>query len=158
MSGLVDKFGRPLRSDPSIINKKASPPKMGEAFGNWAGRDIEFMTLPGGGVVQFDLSKLTLNDYRAMRDHYQVNASLAVQMFMQHQSDWHIDCEDKKIAEHCEENLREIWTPLNRAMSTANWAGYAPNALNWENDVNKRTVQLTKVKDLIPEECKVNWR
>lgn len=158
MSGLVDKYGRPLKSDPTIVNKKASPPKLGEAFGAWAGRDIDYMTLPGGGVVQFDLSKLTLNDYRAMRDHYQVNASLAVQMFMQHQSDWHIECEDKKIAEHCEINLREIWTPLNRAMSTSNWAGYAPNALNWENDANSRTIQLVKVKDLIPEECSVNWK
>lgn len=158
MSGLVDKNGRPLRTNPEFVNKKASPPKLGEAFGSWAGRDVQYMTMPGGGVVQFDLSKLTLTDYRAMRDHYQVNASLAVQMFMQHQSDWHIECEDERIAEHCEKNLREIWTPLNRAMSTANWAGFAPNALQWENDLNDRTIQLTKVKDLIPEECRVNWK
>ena len=158
MAGLVDKHGRPLRADPGFVNKKAPPPKLGESFGSWAGRDLEFMTMPGGGVVQFDLSKLTLNDYRAMRDHYQVNASLAVQMFMQHQSDWHIECEDKKIAEHCEANMREIWTPLNRAMSTSNWAGYSSNVLQWENDVNNKTIQLNKIKDLIPEECRVHWK
>lgn len=161
MPGLVDKFGRPLRSDAHKIagveNKKAPPPKLGSAFGAWAGRDEQFATMPGGGVIQFDLSKLTLEDYRAMRDHYQVNVSLAVLSFMQHQSDWHIECEDQAIADHCEENLREIWTPLNRALSQANWAGYAPNALDWENDLNKRKIVLNKVKDLIPEECEVKW-
>ena len=84
------------------MNKKADPPKLGEAFGQWAGRDVQFATLPGGGIVQFDLSKLTLADFRAMRDHYQVNASLAVLSFMQHQSDFHIECEDAKIAAACE--------------------------------------------------------
>ena len=154
--GLVDKFGKPLSTD--IVNKKAPPPKKGEAFGDWAGRDSQFVTMPGGGVVQFDLSKLTLEDYRAMRDHYQVNASLAVLMFMQHQSDWHIECEDKKIAEECERQLRNIWTPLNRSLSQANWAGYSPNALDWENNDQYGKVEITKVKDLYPEECEVNWK
>lgn len=153
---LLGPDGRPIKSSP--VNKKAPPPKLGEAFGNWAGRDVDYLTLPGGGVVQFDLSKLTLADFRAMRDHYQVNASLAVLSFMQHQSDFHVVHEDKKIAEHCEENLREIWTGLNRGMSQANWSGYSPNILQWENDLNSRTIQLTKVKDLIPEECRVNWK
>ena len=154
---LVDKYGKPIKST-DFQNKKAPPPKLGEAFGNWAGRDVDYLTLPGGGVIQFDLSKLTLADYRAMRDHYQVNSSLAVLSFMQHQSDFHVVCEDKKIAEHCENNLRAIWTGLNRGMSQANWAGYAPNVLQWENDINSRTIQLTKIKDLIPEECNVNWK
>jgi hypothetical protein len=155
MAQLLGPNGKPISSE--IVNKKAAPPKLGEAFGNWAGRDVEYLTLPGGGVVQFDLSKLTLADFRAMRDHYQVNASLAVLSFMQHQSDFHVVHEDKKIAEHCEENLREIWTGLNRGMSQANWAGYSPNILQWENDANSRTIQLTKIKDLIPEECRVKW-
>ena len=42
-------------------------------------------------------------------------------------------------------------------MSTANWAGYSPNALQWENDANKREIVINKVKDLIPEECEVKW-
>lgn len=161
MSGqleIVDKHGRPMKVDPGPVNKKSDPPKLGESFGAWAGRDVEYMTMPGGGVVQFDLSKLTLTDYRAMRDHYQVNSSLAVMSFMQHQSDWHIECEDPKIAEFCEKNLREMWTALNRSLSQANWAGYAPNVLQWENDIEGRSVQLTKIKDLIPEECRVNWK
>lgn len=155
MSGLLGPDGRPISS--AIFNKKATPPKLGEAFGAWAGRDIQYASLPGGGIVQFDLSKLTLADYRAMRDHYQVNSSLAVLSFMQHQSDWHIECEDKKIAAACEVWLREIWTQLNASMATANWAGYSPNALDWENDANKREIKINKVKDLIPEECTVKW-
>jgi len=152
---LLGPNGQPISSEEY---KKATPPKLGTAFGPWAGRDLTYANLPGGGIVQFDLNKLTLSDYRAMRDHYQVNASISVLAFMQHQANWHIECEDKKIADHCEENLRQIWTPLNRSLATANWAGYSPNVLQWENDANSRTVQLTKILDLIPEETSVHWK
>ena len=161
MTELLGPKGQPMKeylAQQSFTNKKAPPPKTGAAFGAWAGRDFEFAQLPGGGIVQFDLSKLTISDYRNMRDHYQVNASLAVLSFMQHQSDWHIECEDKRIAEFCEEEVRRNWTQLNRAMGTANWAGYAPSVLDWENDVNSRSIVLDKVKDLPPEECEVNWK
>lgn len=156
MSQLLGPNGKPISS--VIQNKKAPPPKTGEAFGPWAGRDLQYVNLPGGGLVQFDLSKLTLSDFRTMRDHYQVNASLAVLSFMQHQSDWHIECSDKRIAAHCEEQLRKIWTPLNRSMGTANWAGYSPNVLDWQNDLSGRSIVIDKVKDLLPEECAVNWK
>lgn len=155
MAGLVDRYGRPLSS---AQFKKAPPPKMGEAFGVWAGNDMQHAMLPGGSVVQFDLSKLTVHDFRAMRDHYQVNASLSVLSFMLHQSDWHVECEDRKIQEHCQTNLEEMWTQLNRGMGTALWAGYAPNILQWENDTNGNKVELKKVKDLVPENCDVNWK
>lgn len=158
---LLGPNGQPIGeyiASSGITNKKAPPPKTGEAFGNWAGRDFAYTELPGGGIVQFDLTKLTTADFRNMRDHYQVNASLTVLSFMQHQSDWHIKCENKKIEAHVEENMRKIWTQLNRSMSTSNWAGYSPNVLQWENDLNGRTVQLDKIKDLAPEECEVNWK
>ena len=154
MSGLLGPDGKPISS---VQFKKDPPPKLGEAFAPWAGRDVEFMQLPGGSLVQFDLSKLRLEDYRIMRDHYQVNASLAVLSFIQHQAEWRIECEDKKIADSSEEQLREIWTPLNRALGTANWAGYSPNAFDWENNVQKGRVEITKIKDLYPEECTVHW-
>lgn len=160
MSVLYGPDGRPISSSmlKGVGNKKADAPKLGEAFGAWAGRDIQFVQLPGGGVVQFDLSKLTTQDFRGMRDHYQVNASLAVLSFMQHQSDWHIEHPDKKVADLCDATLREIWTPLNRSMSTANWAGYSPNVMDWDNDSENRSVVISKVKDLVPEESTVNWK
>lgn len=154
-TGLLGPNGQPIEQ---FLNKKDPPPKLGEAFAPWAGRDIEFMQLPGGSLVQFDLSKLRLEDYRTMRDHYQVNSSLAVLSFMQHQSDWHVECDDKKIADACTEQLSDMWTGLNRGMATANWAGYAPHALDWDNDIQARLYKITKVKDLIPEECRVNWK
>ncbi|HEY6021693.1 MAG TPA: hypothetical protein VIY48_18045 [Candidatus Paceibacterota bacterium] len=161
MGEILGPDGSPARQyidrQSQFANKKAAPPKTGEAFGNWAGRDdLQIARLPGGGIVQFDLSKLTIEDYRNMRDHYQVNASLAVLSFMQHQSDWHIECEDKKIADLVEEQLRKIWTQLNRGLSTSNWAGYSPMVLQWENV--ERNVVLDKIKDLAPEECEVNWK
>jgi hypothetical protein len=150
---LLDSKGRPI-----IVpeNKKSAPPKTGNAFGHWAGRDVEFMQMPGGGIVQFDLSKLTLADFRSMRDHYQVNASLNVLSFMQHQSDFTIECEDKKIRDFCDEQIRNNWTMLNRTLAQANWAGFSPGALEWDNEGSR--VVLDKVKDLIPEECVVNWK
>jgi hypothetical protein len=148
--------GTPLkRSD----FKKADPPNLGEAFGgNWGGRDLQYLNLPGGGIIQFDLSKLRLSDYRQMRDHYQVNASLTVLTFMMHQLDWRIECDDKRIADHCTENMENIWTRLVRALSQSFWAGYSPCVLQWENDVQSKTIQLTKIKDLVPEESHVNFK
>ncbi len=138
--------------------KKQKPPQTGEKFGNWAGRSLDLLSLPGGGIVQFDLNALTLTDYRAMRTHYQVNSSLSVLSFMQHQSNWTIEHEDKKVVDFMTDNLDGVWTQLNRAMSQANWAGFSPSVLQYENDdVSGKTI-LTKIKDLIPEECAVNWK
>jgi len=153
VTGILNpRTGKPF----APLNKKADPPKTGNAFGAWAGRDVEFMQMPGGGIVQFDLSKLRLEDFRNMRDHYQVNASLSVLSFMQHQSDFTIECEDAKIRKFCEEQIRNNWTSLNRTLSQSNWAGYSPGVLEWENDGPR--VVLSKVKDLIPDECRVNWK
>lgn len=139
-------------------HKKASPPKMGEKFGQWAGQDQIPVSLPGGAMLQFDLDKLTLSDYKMMRHHYQINASLSVLSFMIHQIDWHIECEDQRIADECEEQLRNIWTRLIRGVSNSFWAGYSPMVLQYENDIDNRRIMIDKVKDLRPEECRVNWR
>ncbi len=154
MSGLVDRHGKPLASSSF---KKATPPTTKE-IGAWAGRDLSYLELPGGGTIGFDLNQLSLSDYRKMTSHYQIHASLSVLSFMQHQSEWSIECSDPKIKAHCEENLATIWTQLTRAMSTANWAGFSPNVLQWENDAQGRTTQLAKIKDLVPEDCFVNWK
>lgn len=156
MTGLLGPNGQPITS--AVENKKAPAPTTGYAFGHWAGRDLQYAALPGGGLVQFDLSKLTLDDYRSMRDHYQINASLAVLSFMQHQSDWHIESDNKKIQTFCDEQMRNNWTQINKGMATANWAGYSPNVLNWENDIPNRAMILDKVLDLVPEECRVEWK
>jgi hypothetical protein len=139
--------------------KKAAPPKLGPSFGaGWTGDDIRHMTLPGGGVIQFDLSKLTLADYRSMRDHYQINASMSVLSFMVHQAEWTIECKDKKIATAIEEMLRPVWSRLVRAGSQAYWAGYAPTVIEWDNDIQGRRVVPTKFKDIMPEIAEVNWK
>lgn len=151
--GLVNQFGRPIQS---AQHKKADPPKTGEAFGNWAGRDLSYLQLPGGGTIGFDLNRLSLSDFRGMRTNYQIHSSLAVLSFMQHQAEYTIECESPKIKKHVEENMAEIWTQLSRALSTANWAGFSPNVLQWENEGSK--TQLTKIKDLVPEECVVHWK
>ena len=52
-----------------------------------------------------------------MRDHYQINSSLAVLTFMQHQSDWHIECERQDIADFVHEQIANNWTALNRGFA-----------------------------------------
>ena len=134
---LLGPNGRPIAEF-----KKASPPKLGPAFGDWAGRDVSFEQMPGSSVLQFDLSKLTLADYRAMRDHPQINASLCVLSFMMHGLDWRIEAPNKKMRDMIEGNLREVWTRLIRGMSQAFWAGYSPMVMEYENDVNAKDLPL----------------
>lgn len=137
--------------------KKDPPPKLGPAFGDRWGDPIHPEWYPGGGIVQFNLDKLTLTDYRQMKDHYQINASLSVLSFMMHQMDWRIVSDNDKVAKRCEDNLKKIWTRMVRALSQAFWAGYSPCILEWENNVGDRWVELTKVKDVIPERADVWW-
>lgn len=143
---------------PLSTYKKAPTPALGPAYGNWSGRDATWNSFPGSAILQFDLESLTLEDYRAMRWHPQINASLCMLTFMIHQLDWHVECDDKKIEDLVGENLFDIWTRLVRALSQAFWAGYSPNVLEFENDVNGRRIIITKVKDLVPEDCEVNWK
>lgn len=139
--------------------RKADPPALGPAFNQEpALGGVLWDGVPGSMALMFDLDKLTLGDYNNMRTHPQIHASLSLITFMIHQSDWDIQCEDKKIAAAVEENLRLIWTPLVRSISTAYWAGYSPNALEWDNEPSGRYIFIDKVKDLDPVECAVNWK
>ena len=158
MNALLGPNGKPI--DRSEYFRKAPPPRVGEAYGGWSGpfANTQQLTLPGGGLVQFDLDRLTLGDYRQMRSHYQVNASLSLLTFMIHQLDWRIDCEDASIASFLERELENIWTRLIRGVSQAYWAGYSPMVQQYENDTENRKIRLDKIKDLIPEDCTVNWK
>lgn len=158
MSDLIiaDRYGRELGLSHHF--RKAPEPKKGDVFGLWSGHDSQFAKLPGGAVLQFDLSRLTLADFRVMRDHYQINASLTLLTFMLHQIDWDIKCEDKKIADFVRENLHTTWTRLIRALSQAFWAGFSPTVIDYENDVEGKRIVVNKFKDLVPEECLVNWK
>lgn len=171
MSKLViaDAYGRMVDRDAHLTAAKPSAswlfkasdrpePKLGDKFGQWAGREMQYLALPGGAMLQFDLSRLTLADFRSMRDHYQINASLYVLTFILHQIDWHIECENQEIREMIEQNMRDVWTTLIRGLSQAFWAGYSPLVINYENDLKNNYVVIDKFKDLIPEECRVNWK
>lgn len=145
-------------SNPSSQFRKADPPVLGTKFGQWSGSDLQYVTLPGGAALQFDLNRLTLNDYRSMRDHYQINANLTLLSFMLHQIDWKIECSDKQIKNFIEEQIRSIWTQLIKGLSQAFWAGYSPMAIEYENNVSDRTIDIKKIKDLLPDNSRVNWR
>jgi hypothetical protein len=156
MGVLLGPDGNPIGSS---LYKKAPAAHPDKAFGHWAGRSngINY-AMPGGSIIQFDLSRLTLGDFRQMRDHYQVNASLAVQTFMLHQLEWKITGGTAKSREYIQTNLEEVWNRLIRAMAQSFWAGYSPCVLEWENDTDNGRVKLGKIKDLIPEECRVHWK
>lgn len=153
---LLGPNGQPI----STANfKKERPTALGPSFGNWANSEPGLMQLPGSALLQFDLSRLTLDDYRAMRYHPQINASLSVLTFMIHQIDWHLECpEDPKMARELEDILRPMWTRLVRGLSQAFWAGYSPMVMELENDVINERVVIDKFKDLRPEDCSVHWK
>lgn len=152
---LVGPDGLPITS---THFRKADPPKLGPKYGSWTGRDVDYVQLPGGAFLTFDLSKLTLADYRAMRPNPQINASLSILAFMLHQLDWWIDCDNKKIKEAIETNLRAKWSQLIRAISQSYWAGYSPCALEYVNNPVTKYIELDKIKDLLPEDCVPNWK
>ena len=152
---LLGPNGKPISSS-TYARQKGPNPLVGEISAPWVGQPQTRVRFPIDNSLQFDTSKLTLNDFRMMREHYQINSSITILTFLLHQVEWKIECDNVKIAKHCEDNLERIWTRLVRAMSQAFWAGFSPNALQWENEGN-RTV-ITKVKDLRPEDCRVNWK
>ncbi|MGE0342562.1 MAG: hypothetical protein AB7O86_05800 [Porticoccaceae bacterium] len=147
----------------AVEKKKVGPrpgsdPITGPAFGSWAGRDLQHLNLPGGSMMQFDLSRLTIGDFRMMRDHYQLNASTSVLTFVLHQIDWGIECDDPSIKEDIEKAIRDRWTQLIRAVAQSFWAGYSPTVIEWANDIDGGQFTIDKFKDLPPEECSVNWK
>lgn len=154
---LLGPNGQPI-STAMFENKKKAAPPLGEKFGRWGGPEVQIMKLPGGGAIQFDLDALTLGDFRQMLDHYQVNSSLTVLMFLMHQMEWRITCDNKKQEAFYNEAFGNIWTQLVRSKSKAFWAGYSPNVLQWENETSTRRVVISKIKDLHPEDCSVHWK
>lgn len=161
MTGLVDAHGRPLSSS-FARPKKNDPanPLLGEIAPGWnEERKENGYTIARGTNLIVDTSNLTLTDYRAMRDHYQINSSLSVLMFMIHQADYKITGgAQKKHDDHVQDNIDKVWSRLVRAFSQAFWAGFSPCATQWENDDHEGKVMLTKIKDLPPEDCEVNWK
>lgn len=159
MSQLLGPDGLPYSTSEF---RKAAPPRTGDQYGAW-GADPYIARMPGGSVMQFDLSRLTLDDYRMMRHDYQINASLMMLQMMVAQTDWSVytkgqetDAKAKQISEVIEEGIRRQWIPLVRALCTAFWAGYAPIVLNYE--LNKDDYyEVTKYKDLLPENASVDW-
>lgn len=154
---LLGPNGKPIKS--SYVRRSSDLPMIGEIAAPWIESNITSSArYPLTNGLSVDTSKLTLNDYRMMLDHYQVSSSLTLLTFMLHQIEWRVECDNIKAAKWCEDNLRAVWTRLIRAMSQAFWAGFSPCALQWENDIASRKTVLTKIKDLKPEESRVHWK
>lgn len=154
---LLGPNGKPISSR-QFAKDRAKSPLIGEMSAPWAGHGRAPARFPLENSLQFDTSRLTLNDYRIMRDHYQVNSSLTVLTFMLHQLEWKIECDSIKVAKHVEDNLGAIWTRLVRALSQAFVFGFSPNVLQWENDPGSGKMILSKIKDMTPESSRVNWK
>lgn len=142
--------------------RKADPPKIGNKYGAW-GVDPYITRLPGGSVMQFDLSRLTLEDYRQMKTDYQINASLMMLQMMIAQADWNIYTEGQEtdpkaqlISDTIEAGIRRQWIPLIRALSQSFWAGYSPIVLDFELS-NDKYYEVVRYKDLVPENAAVDW-
>lgn len=150
---LLGPNGQPLQTF-----KKERPKALGPSFGQWMDREVLWNQMPGGAILNFDLSRLTMADFRAMRYHPTINLSLSVLTFMIHQVDWHLEARTTEIATKADDIIRPVWTRLVRALSQAFWAGYSPIAIEYENNVQERRVEISKFKDLVPEDCSVHWK
>jgi len=142
------KTGRPKNPKPLI----------GEISAGWQDAETSYLRLPGGGQLYFDTSQLTLGDFRRMSEHPQIASSLYALTFMLHQMEWELVGSSAKIRNHCDENLNQVWTRLIRSMGSAFTFGFSPNATQWENQTGNSRLWLNKIKDLVPEECTVNWK
>lgn len=154
-SGLLGPNGQPIEQ---YGRPKKERPIVGDAYAEWGGFYADLLKLPGGGAIGFDTSRLTIKNFRKMREHYQIGSSLNVLSFMLHQLDWEVECDNAKIKKHCEYNLEKIWTRLIRAMSSAFVFGFSANAIEWDNDASEGKLMMHKIKDLLPEEVEVNWK
>lgn len=154
---LLGPSGDPISSKQFARPKKDSP-LVGAITPTWQGMDQGVMNLPGGGLIEFDTSRLTLGDFRRMSEHPQIASSLHMLTFMIHQIDWQLIGGDDKVREHCAENLDHIWTQLIRSMSEAFRFGFSANALQWENRPGSSRLWINQVKDLIPEHVDIRWK
>lgn len=141
--------------------KEPAPTKGGSKYGAWAGRNLDYLNLPGGSLLGFDLTKLQLQDFRQMRDHYQVAISLYLLSFMMHQIDWRIEGDGtKQQKDWIDQTIRDVWTELIRGFCQAHWAGFSPMVIDWANGTpaQPNRIGIERIKDLVPEDCWVNWK
>lgn len=159
-SVLLGPDGQPASSyaERKTGRPKNPKPLIGEISAGWIDADTSYLRLPGGGQLYFDTSQLTLGDMRRMAESPQIASSLYALTFMIHQAEWELVGSTDKVRKHCEENLTQIWTQLTRAMSSAFIFGFSPSATQWENQTGNSRLWLSKIKDLVPEECTVNWK
>lgn len=155
---LLGPNGQPVSSKQFARPKKKDGPAVGAITPTWQGLDQSVMSLPGGGLIEFDTAQLTLGDFRRMSEHPQIASSLHMLTFMIHQMDWQLIGGDTKVREHCAENLDHIWTQLIRAMSSAFKFGYSANALQWENRPGSSRLWINQIKDLVPERVDIRWK
>lgn len=156
MSQLLGPDGNPISHYARESRRK---PVIGPIAPTWQGtRGGTTMSLPDGGMLQFDTSRLTLGDCRRMAEHPQIASSLYLLTFMVHQMDWQLVGGPARVREHCAKNLEQIWTPLIRSMSLAFKFGFSPNALEWKNGVGNNRIWIDQIKDLVPETVDVRWK
>lgn len=138
-----------------FAKNSADLPKQDQHFGKWGG-NYSLYQLPGGSVLQIDLSKLTVSDFRQMKDDFYIALCLNLIKFHFYQLDWEIECPGSpRIAEAVQRLLRDMWTPLSRTISRAFWAGYSPNVKVWETDKYSKLYTIGKFRDIGPEGCDV---
>lgn len=161
-SGSVDLSELHQATKPKQYRRDAPPRITQGGPGRWGGPgaevDTNFRYGLGGQQLGLNVDNLSLREYRAMRSHYQISATLKIITATAHEIDWRVTGGSTAANTFIEENLRDVWTELIIGMSQAFWAGYSPLALQFENDVPDRKVRLKRIKDLIPEYCDVHWK
>lgn len=154
-----------LASNPRPQATAAAPlPPTGEQLGEYGGPTSGAVTSSAGYVDQrrarvtplLNMTKLTPQLIRAMREHPQIVACLAAQSLPLLRADWTIECDDDDIRDTVERLYRTIHARVIRSMARCLWAGYSPNVLVWDIDPETGAFAVTSVRDLDPYTCTPN--
>lgn len=124
---------------------------------SWGQWDQELIRMPGGSLLQFDYNQLSLQDYRQMQDHHQINVSLSLLTFMIAQVPWRLEGGNEEHRDKIEENLKSVWPRFIRSIAPAYWAGYSPVAIEYSQEADGM-VRIKKLKDIAPELAQPHYK
>jgi hypothetical protein len=150
-----------LAANPRPQAVDGEKPEIGEQLGEYGGPTsgafagvTTIVDARGRQVAQLlNASKLTPQIIRAMRDHPQVTACLAAQSLPLLRAKWTIECEDDAQRDTLTTLYEAIHARVIRSGARSLWAGYSPNALEWDIDPETGALTVVGIRDLDPYTC-----
>lgn len=131
--------------------------EVNKEYGVWATSStvdlLNAVNHPLYNVVKVDLDNLSLYDYYAMKDYYQIKTSLSIISFTLMSINWWIKGGTQEINDAVTFQVSQIWGQLMKNITKAYWAGYSPNVKVFDMHPTKKLLYIKKLRDLSPFMC-----